>query len=294
MKQYKKAVGLAWIVSLCLFNTTITACSSEADEPEDTEQNNDGRKLRQLTITDVPITRATLTDNTNTLGASWKAEDEATILNVSAIPSVLLYGYFSAVSNATTSAFKGSVSCATGDEIALIYPKVAPQVGYGSYAINLTGQKGTLSDIATNFHYIYGVGTVTGTTTTTATATIESMKSLLAVCKFTFKDQSNNNIPVKILTIGYGNDKYPLIGTVTPSTDPTSVVATPDTPDTWETPLDITLDSETSDGVYVALFPTSNERFHFTVTGSTGTYTGTATATLNAGKFYPVTLTLTQ
>jgi hypothetical protein len=55
--------------------------------------------------------------------------------------------------------------------------------------------------------------------------------------------------------------------------------------------------NEKVDGVYVALFPCGNasrEEFHFTVTGSAGTYTGTATANLKAGKYYPVNLKLTK
>ena len=77
-KKINTQTGIVWMACLML-GVAMAACSSDADEPE----NNDGRKLRQLTITDVPMTRATLTDNGNTLGASWKAGDKATYFNLS-------------------------------------------------------------------------------------------------------------------------------------------------------------------------------------------------------------------
>lgn len=212
------------------------------------------------------------------------------------------FGTLISSKEATKSTFTGTVQCDQGDKIALFYPATDPFTSgsdRGTFAINLSGQKGTLEDVANNYHYIYGVGVITSVTDNTANATIASMKLLLAVCKFTFKDKDNTDvgIPVKELTIGYGNELYPLTGTVTPSDNASSVVANTAAASTWN-PLTVTLVDEKVDGVvYVALFPCGNEsreEFHFTVTGSAGTYTGTATAKLNAGKFYPVTLNLTK
>ncbi len=285
-----------WAFCLLSLSMTLTSCSSDGDEPEGADS---GRKLRQLTISEVPLTRATLTDNTGALGAAWKAGDKATLVNVSALPLELLYGHFTATSNAVTSSFTGSIGCEPQDKLALIYPKVEPQTGNGTFTINLSGQKGTLDDVATNYHYVYGVGEVTPVTETTATAAISPMKSLLAVAKFTFKDADTDAaIPVKTLSISY-YDKiygdqvgYPQTATVVPKLDPESLALTTQA-QPWN-PLTVTLNAETSDGVYVALFPITNDYFHFTVTGSGGTYTGTASATLKAGKYYPVTLTLTK
>lgn len=133
---------------------------------------------------------------------------------------------------------------------------------------------------------------MTEVTETTATANISTMKSLLAVCKFTFKDGNNNPIPVKTLSIGYGADNsvgYPQSATMTPLTGE----LTP--PDVLSGLLTISLDNEKADGVYVAILPVDSQSdFFFSVTGSNGTYTGTATAKLKAGRFYPVTLKLTK
>jgi hypothetical protein len=291
---YKKTTGIIGMMCLLSLSVVFTSCSSDDDEPQNTEQNTDGRKLRQLTIAEVPITRATLDESGSAVTASWTAGDKATLLNVSAIPIEILYGEVAASSNAFTSTFTGSVSCDELDVVALIYPKVTPAVGVGTYSVVLSGQKGTLTDIATHFHYVYGVGQVTSVKATTATATIEEMKSLLAMCKFTFND-GTNPIPVKTLTINYEESGYPLTGTVTPSTDAGSVAVNPDWHEDWdEHQLTVTLDNEAYE-VYVALFPERvNTTFRFTVTGSAGTYTSTAKAKLNAGKYYPVNLTLTK
>ena len=299
--KYFKTAFLG-MVFLGAFSAVLTSCSSDDNESGSTEQPTDGRKLRQLTITDVPITRAMLTDNTTSLGATWSAGDKATYFNLSSYTSTVMhFGTLISSKEATESTFTGTVQCAQGEKIALFYPATDPFTSgsdRGTFAINLSGQKGTLEDVANNYHYIYGVGEITSVTDNTANATIASMKSLLAVCKFTFKDNTDVGIPVKKLTIGYGNELYPLTGKVkvTPSDNASSVVANPAAANTWN-PLTVTLANEKVDGVYVALFPCGNasrEEFHFTVTGSAGTYTGTATAKLNAGKFYPVTLNLTK
>jgi hypothetical protein len=277
----------------------ITACSSDNDEPE---QNNSGNKRLQLTVKDVPVTRALLTEkvtnNVTTLGATWKVGDVATCLNLSKLAlEDIIYSNLTASSAGETSAFTGTVQmCSQGDMLALIYPKVTPATGTGNFTISLSGQKGTLTDLAERYHYVYGTAEVTNVTETTAEATISEMSSLLAVCKFTFTDGSNP-IPVKGLSIGYGTDDtngYPQYVTVAPAKDASSTVGL--TPaELSRTLLNIILDTETNGGVYVALLPVDIQGdFYFSVSGSAGTYIGTAKAKLKAGKFYPVTLTLTK
>jgi hypothetical protein len=216
------------------------------------------------------------------------------------------FGDLTASSSAETSTFTGKVYCNTGDKVALFYPhQSVPTTGdnRGKFTVNLAGQNGTLATIAKNFHYVYGVAEVTSVTESTANATISNMQSLLAVCKFSFTDGSNV-IPVKTLTINYYENSmsynmgYPLSATLTPTADVSTLALTYPNQgnDAWnDKGLSVTLDSETSDGVYVALFsyiPTGY--LHFKVTNSSGTYTGTAKAKLNAGKYYPVSLKLTK
>lgn len=289
----------AGLLSFCLV-AVLFSCSSDDGQ----EQNAEGRKHRELTISEVPMTRATLTDNTSALGAAWNAGDNATYFNVSTFDETNMdYGVLTASSSGNTSAFQGAVCCTTGDKVALFYPaQVIPTAGEnrGNFTLSLSEQKGTLADIAEHFHYVYGVAEVTSVTENTANATISNMQSLLAVCKFTFTD-GTSTIPVYSLTINYYDNSsstqmgYPLSATLEPKADAYAL----DYPDqsNWESNggLKITLDTETSDGVYVALFPyefTGN--MHFSVTNSTGTYTGTAKAKVNAGKYYPVPLKLTK
>ena len=283
---------IACFLSLCAM---ITACSSD----DESEQNNSGNKRLQLTVKDVPVTRAILTDKETTLWATWKAGDIATCLNLSKLAlEDIIYSNLTASSAGETSAFTGTVQeCSQGDVLALIYPKVTPATGTGNFTIDLRGQKGTLTDLAERYHYVYGTARVTNVTESTAEATISDMRSLLAVCKFTFTDGSGSPIHnVKALSIGYGEygaAGYPQYATVEPSTDASSTVKL--TPaELSGTLLDIILDNEDNSGVvYVALLPQDNPiDFYFSVTSRSGTYIGTANAKLKAGKFYPVTLKL--
>ena len=281
----------------------LVSCSSDDEQ----EQYSDGRTLCQLTIDEVPITRATLTDNTSALGAAWSAGDEATYFNVTSFSDIepkIDSDILTALSAEATSSFQGTVRCKENDQLALFYPKQdVPKTGTdrGKFTINLTGQKGTLDDIATKFHYVYGVAEVTSVSGGTAKATISNMQSLLAVCKFTFTD-GTNAIPVKTLTINYYDNsmsykmEYPLSATLTPTADVSTLALTyPEQKDWNKDGLSVTLGTETSDGVYVALFTLNKTtHLHFTVTNSSGTYTGTAKAKLNAGTYYPVSLKLTK
>ena len=291
---------------LLSFVAALLSCSSDDEQ----EQRTDGRKLRQLTIAEVPVTRATLTASASSLGAAWEAGDQATYFNVTAFQGIsptMCFGSLTASSSAKTSTFTGKVYCNTGDNVALFYPQQTVPIqdpARGKFNISLDGQKGTLEDIAERFHYVYGVAKVTSVTDNTANATINNMKSLLTVVKFTFVDGNNAPIPVETLDISfydqYGPKGYPQSVTVTPSDNLDNVNAVPNYEDDedfgyWNSPLTITLASETSSGVYVALFPYSLTGYlHFSVTNNSGTYTGTAKATLNAGNYYPVTLKLNK
>lgn len=315
--KYFKPVGIIGMMCLLSSSVVFTSCSSDDDErglqiPLNGE-NTDGRKLRQLTIAEVPITRAILKDQGSAISATWKKDDPATCFNLSSFSTNNIdRGTLTANSSTLTSSFTGGVVCKKTDQIALIFPSVSIDDSgdaskRGTFTIDLSKQNGTLGDIATRCHFVYGIGEVTSEAGTTATATISPMKSLLAVCKFTFNDGSNT-IPVKKLSIGYAyNDPtqgysesgYPLTGTVNPFkkvNDVTTIVPIEDISVTADSPSDYPLTfnfgNETSDVVYAALFPVSKQLFHFTVTNDDGTYTGTATATLKAGKFYNVNLIL--
>ena len=200
-------------------------------------------------------------------------------------------GGLTAASTAATSQFTGDVYCLANDYLAVVYPATTFETN-DSYTISLTGQNGTLSKLATNYHYVFGKATVTSVTETTANATMDKMKSLLTVCKFSFKDKSTNAvIPIQTLSISYGGTgsdagTYPQSATVecgvlTVQTDVhASGVAS-------NSPL---LLEGSGEAFYVALLPTTGQRtFNFTVTNSSGTYSGTAKATLVEGEYVVAT-----
>ena len=275
-------------------------CSCSSDDDTTPREDSNGRCLRQLTLSDVSMnTRATIDPTKYT--AEWEKTDRPTYINLSALAKGLHYGTLEPSTAGASTTLKGSVYCGLGDNIAVILPTVTPELPSGgtlSFPINLSGQKGTLTDIGARYHYIYGVGTVTSTDGGTATGTISNTKSLLSLCKFTF---TNGDKPVKVksVQIGWGINGavgYPNSGTASLAdpanvqlADPANVHVTAGAP-IEDTPLVVTLDSANNDGVvYVALFPCSEIlTFHFTVSNGTNTYTATKTAKMLEGKYYEV------
>jgi len=285
----------------------LAACSGDDDTATDgsaPQTADDGVKMRRLTITEAEggaaearqaLTRASLTENDGILTASWTAGDALTYCNLSRVDygngEAPYSGGLTAASTAATSQFTGDVACSAGDYLAVVYPATTFEYN-DSYTISLTGQDGTLSTLATNYHYVFGKATVTEVTETTANATMGKMKSLLTVCKFSFKDKSTNAvIPIQTLSISYGGTgsdagTYPQSATVecgvlTVQTDVhASGVAS-------NSPL---LLEGSGEAFYVALLPTTGQRtFNFTVTNTNGTYTGTAKATLTEGEYVEAT-----
>ena len=294
-----------------LLMAVAAACSGSDDDNTVPTPTDDTPKKVHLTITQTDNdgnadarlldgTRATLDESGKTLVASWVAGDKLTYYKINS--GLYLSGELTASTSAPVSVFTGEMSCEANDKLAVIYPalnlKATPLSTYDitPYTISLSGQNGTLEKLATTFHYVYGVATVESVTGTTASATMPKMKSLLTVCKFSFKDKENNNdILVKELKISFTNGvvgqgdagTYPQSATVTPNDDQTQVHAVAVTGSS--TPLTITLPSASTD-VYVALLPTPEAtdkiHFNFVVTDKDDqNYSGTARAYLKEGQY---------
>ena len=184
--------------------------------------------------------------------------------------------------------------CSEGDYLAVVYPATTFEYN-DRYTISLTGQDGTLGKLASTYHYVYGRAQVTSVTGTTANATIGKMKSLLTVCKFSFKDKNTGDaIPIKTLTVSYGGSnsdagKYPQTATVSIGVN-TAQDGVHATGATATEPLTVTCTTAQA-AVYVALLPTDAARtFNFTVSDGNGnTYSGTANATLTEGEYVEAT-----
>lgn len=268
-------------------------CSCSSDDDNTPQDDNSGRRMRQLTISNVSMnTRATIAPST--YAVTWATTDRPTYINLSAQPE-LHYGTLIPSTAEASTTLTGSVYCNQGDNIAIVLPTVTPVLPSGgtlSFPINLSGQKGTLTDIGARYHYIYGVGSVESTVGSTATGTITNTKSLLSLCKFTFTN-GDKPVNVKSVQINYKSDYtgnlmgYPQTGTVSLA-NPASVSAEAGDP---SGPLTITLDYVNAEGVvYVALFPCDKKlAFHFTVSDNeNNTYTATKTAKMLEGKYYEV------
>lgn len=267
-------------------------CSCSSDDDNTPQDDNSGRRMRQLTISNVSMnTRATIAPST--YAVTWATTDRPTYINLS-VQSELHYGTLIPSTAEASTTLTGSVYCNQGDNIAIVLPTVTPVLpsGGGAYfTIDLNGQKGTLADIGARYHYIYGVGEVISTDGGMATGTITNTKSLLSLCKFTFTN-GDEPVNVKSVQIGWGTggaSGYPNSGTASLLADPANVHVTAGAP-IADTPLVVTLDNANTDGVvYVALFPCSDKlTFHFSVSDGTNTYTATKNAKMLEGKYYEV------
>ncbi len=292
---------------------TLACCSSDEDN---SSVINDGLIPRQLTITqhDVStrslneLTRASLfLKNDGTLGASWQAGDKLTYCNLSclylyqigAVSEVI--GTLEAENDGLNSNLSGSVSCTNGDDLVVIYPTKGTFVtttNDATYTFPLCGQNGKLDDLAANYHLICGLVPVEvdNPNDKIAKGSI-TMKSLLAVCKFSFVDSNNNEkIPIDVLTISYGNnqynyndqDTYPqsVSFTVSESIQQNLIEAkgVVSNDKLVINPMDI------ENEVYVVLAPTRTRSFVFCVQSSNGEmYSGTFEDEINGDEFIDAT-----
>ena len=123
---------------LLLSGMALAACSSDDDE---SVESSNGRKLRQLTIAEVPVTKdaptskkVKITDNSSSLDASWTKDDMVTYFNVSSLSQVDMdYGKLTAASSTSTSMFQGSVNLTLMDVGASLVTGTSAIVSWRSF-----------------------------------------------------------------------------------------------------------------------------------------------------------------
>ena len=312
------------VCSSLLFFGTACNPTNNPDQPKQQAE----LKPRTLIVTQTgdrnPIAvrrlpQATITDEGGTLDAIWSIGDEVFYRNLSYSEDYYdketdryydLSGTLRADKAERIASFAGDrVWCDETNQLALIYPNNPVDFSFhdnpltAEYTISVVGQNGSLATLAKDFHHIYGIASVVSVTETTANAELAEMKSLLTVCKFSFVDETapSTPLPISSLQISMGGGAYvgtyPQKGTVsiaqsTPAWD-VSVDPERKESDKGGTPLIVTPDGTPTE-VYVALFPDDETTYSFTVTSGGNTYTGTATATLNAGEYVVAPLKLTK
>ncbi len=301
----KEKIGI-WMI--CLIWVLVAGCSHSEDDA--VVPVNKDVKTRLLTFTQVENrgSRAVLNENNHGLSALWNSGDQLGCCNLSTLEYDIFAseristGTLTTRDNNVTSIFQGEMTCEQNDQLAVIYPvknfgfgsEHEPEIRYfANYTITLSGQDGTLETLANSYHYMYGVATVNSVTTSTAEAS-GKMQSLLAVCKFSFTDENNNGIRIKIknLAISYvydgseGNRQiYPQSAIVKFYEEGTYSINPVVPNDDDGVPLIINL-KQAAEAVYVALLPVTTRTFRFEVTDDNGgTYTGKAMATLQAGEY---------
>ena len=304
------------VCSSLLFLGTACSTTNNPDQPKQQAE----LKPRTLIVTEVEsrkskverrLPQATITDEGETLNALWSRGDEISFRNLShksytdpeTIDEVQLDGVLLADREARIASFTSNdkVWCDVDDQILLVYPKAtAPAITVSgdplraTYTISLDDQDGTLATIANKYHHSYGIATITEVTPTVANAELAEMQNLLTVCKFSFVDKEypGTPLPITSLSISYGDgtyaNTYPETATVTVTQGtPCTVTVTPDKKSTLAggNPLAISPSGDLTE-VYVALFPeAAATTYSFTLTSGEDTYTGTATAQLNAGEY---------
>ena len=325
---YKQNTGGGFIQSVImgiacsslLFLGTACSTNNTPDQPKQQAE----LKPRTLIVTEVEsqkskvesrLPQATITDEGETLNALWSKGDEISFRNIShetytpsgTTDEVPLDGVLLADRAARIASFASNakVWCDLDDQLLLVYPKAtAPAITVSgnplnaTYTISLTGQDGSLATIANRYHHSYGIATITEVTETTANAQLAEMQNLLTVCKFSFvdKDHLGTLLPITSLSISYGDgtyaNTYPETATVT-VTQGTSSTATviPDKKSTSAGGYALAISPDGNpEEVYVALFPEATATtYSFSVTSGENTYTGTATAQLNAGEYVAAT-----
>ena len=325
---YKQNTGGGFIQSVImgiacsslLFLGTACSTNNTPDQPKQQAE----LKPRTLIVTEVEsqkskvesrLPQATITDEGETLNALWSKGDEISFRNIShetytpsgTTDEVPLDGVLLADRAARIASFASNakVWCDLDDQLLLVYPKAtAPAITVSgnplnaTYTISLTGQDGSLATIANRYHHSYGIATITEVTPTVANAVVAEMQNLLTVCKFSFVDKAHLGTPLPItsLSISYGDgtyaNTYPETATVT-VTQGTSSTATviPDKKSTSAGGYALAISPDGNpEEVYVALFPEATATtYSFSVTSGENTYTGTATAQLNAGEYVAAT-----
>ena len=309
------------VCSSLLFLGTACSTTNNPDQPKQRAE----LKPRTLVVTQQAVShlpsavrrlpQATITENGDVLDAIWSVNDEISFRNIShetytpsgTTDEVPLDGVLLADRAARIASFASNakVWCDLDDQLLLVYPKAtAPAITVSgnplnaTYTISLTGQDGSLATIANRYHHSYGIATITEVTETTANAELAEMQNLLTVCKFSFvdKDEPGTPLPITSLSISYGDgtyaNTYPETATVT-VTQGTSSTATviPDKKSTSAGGYALAISPDGNpEEVYVALFPEATATtYSFSVTSGENTYTGTATAQLNAGEYVAAT-----
>ena len=271
----------------------LVACSTDSTVPDF------GRTPKTLTVTQEDAagnnstqTRSIITDQgKNGLNAIWKEGDVMSVYNRS-YPSTAGFESITALSTSKNTAFIGKVTCEKDDELRLFYPAVKESgsvttSGNGNLTLDISQQKGTLEDIQSHYDFNYSSAIVESVTEDQAVANAGKSHNLMAICKFTFN--LNGEVLAGIKELYLENI----------STQATYTLGARHEPEltTTNTGKTITVKNvENQSGpFYFVMFPGANTPVFYLQTIDNKTYKASlSTATLKSGKFYNVTLSVSE
>jgi hypothetical protein len=232
-------------------------------------------------------TRALAAAGENTLTSTWSTSDK---INVTLSSSNTSYGTISPKTEGATAQLAGTLTSVdynltTNASLDLYYP-TSTNNNYNA-VFNYTGQDGTLATLASKYDFSKATVTVTSVDKTNKTiiTSAANFQNQQAIAAFKFT-QNSTSISVKKLVIKAASGKLLSSELISGST------STPMYGD-----LIVKPSTATTDWMYVSINnqSTGKDTYTFYVQdNSNNWWTGKATAKLLAGKFYPVTLTLTS
>ena len=250
------------LCTLLIAALAFAACGSETDDIAGQEPVQPAKG--DITFTAVfavknPGTRALSDPGDGMLTASWQVGEQIAIILGGSVYTAKVTAVDGA-GNATVSAMLPG-NTANNQAATFIYP--ASAVEYESWNELLRTQDGTLATVSSTLDVATAEGTIVIDGTSAQPNGTVTLKNQFAICKFQFKDETNQLIEdISKLTI----------------TDlSTTEVVT------------VTMSTAQS-AVYVAMLPSNNSTKFEVITGSDRLYLKTASAKLQAGMFYHPTL----
>ena len=257
---------MAAIAATVLTVLALVSCKKEELPENNSSLNNEGTTWI-LTVKANMISTRALTEDSNGLVASFKTTENIYAYNVTADEA--LTGCLNPQSDGSSVVLSGALTGTInpGDQLRLTYLKSA---------VDYTGQKGTLEDIAANFDLATATVSVISVESGNVSANAATFVPLQSVTKFSFTDGTN---PVVVKSLTISNDNLVTDG----ASSPAAVI-------------DVTLETAGS-SVYVAMSNPSDakETYIFNVVDENGwTWTGTKKANLQDGAYYTASVTLTS
>ncbi len=207
-------------------------------------------------------TRALNPDGSN-IAVTWSMDDRVTVLNASnAAIGIMAPTWIEGNKAKLKTTLGGSVRVSTGDRLNLVFPRTGQ---------DYTGQKGTLTDIATNYDYATASVEVRYADASFVSTTDAHFASQQAIVKFNFTDGNSNPINVSNLTISADG----LLQNAT-TTGPVTITPT-----------------EATNELYTAISGLNGiVSLNATVGDQTYSYTTPEAKTFVNGQYYPVTVRL--